>query len=253
MKKTILIVAAIVILAGASAVAYAVLRPPAEASQPISAVPLGTDSSAYPAKDNAPTAAPAVAYPAGATQVAPTNAAGETLLFQIVPEQSAVRFIINEVLSGSPKTVIGETNQVAGQIEVNLGDPSASRVGIIQVNARALTTDNEFRNRAIKNQILQSDTYEFVTFTPTSLSGMPASVAVGDTFTFQVTGDLTIRDVTKSITFDVEVTAVSETSLTGKASTAIQRADYGLVIPNVPNVAGVEETVKLEIDFTANR
>ena len=142
---------------------------------------------------------------------------GDTLLFQIVPEQSAVRFIINEVLSGSPKTVIGETNQVAGQIEVNLGDPSASRVGIIQVNARALTTDNEFRNRAIKNQILQSDTYEFVTFTPTSLSGMPASVAVGDTFTFQVTGDLTIRDVTKSIAFDVEVTAVSETSLTGKA------------------------------------
>jgi polyisoprenoid-binding protein YceI len=242
MKKTILIVAAIVILAGAGAVAYAVLRTPAEAKQPISAVPLGTKS---PAGSSA--------YPAGATQSVPTTTAGDTLLFQIVPEKSSVRFIINEVLGGSPNTVVGETNQVAGQIEVNLTDPSASRVGVIQVDARTLKTDNDFRNRAIKNQILQTDTYEFVTFTPTSLSGMPASVAVGDTFTFQVSGDLTIRNVTKRVIFYVEVTAVSETSLTGRATASVQRADYGLVIPNVPNVAGVDETVKLEIDFTAMR
>ena len=198
------------------------MRTPAEASQPISAVPLGTEcaaaASGYPAKISEPTSAPAAAYPAGATQSVPTTTAGDTLLFQIVPEKSAVRFIIHEVLAAPLKQSIGETNQVAGQIEVNLTDPSASRVGVIQVDARTLKTDNDFRNRAIKNQILQTDTYEFVTFTPTSLSGMPANVAVGDTFTFQVSGDLTIRDVTKSVTFDVEVTAVSETSLTGKAT-----------------------------------
>ena len=33
----------------------------------------------------------------------------------------------------------------------------------------------------------------------------------------------------------------------------IYAAVYRLVIQNVPNVAGVEETVKLEIDFTTNR
>lgn len=250
MKKTILIALAVIILLGASAVAYAVLRPPAEASQPISAVPLPTESgsAAYPdAASSNPTA-----YPAGAAAEAPTpSSSSGAELFQIIPEQSSVRFIIDEVLNGSPKTVIGETNQVAGQIEVNFSDPPASRVGEIQVNARTLVTDNNFRNRAIKNAILQTDTYEFVTFTPTSLAGLPASVQVGDTFTFQLTGDLTIREITKPVTFEVEVTVVSESSLTGKASTVIQRADYNLVIPEVPSVAGVSEEVRLEIDFTA--
>jgi polyisoprenoid-binding protein YceI len=249
MKKTILIVVAILFLAGAGAVAYAVLRPPAEASQPISAVPLATEPAGYPAGKS--TTDPA--YPAGQAQPETGTGAGAPFTFTIIPEQSSVRFIINEVLAGSPKTVIGETNQVGGQIQVNPENPSASQVGVIKVNARALTTDSDFRNRAIKNQILQTDTYEFVTFTPTSLNGMPDKVSVGDTFSFQVTGDLTIRDITTSVTFDVEVTAVSETSLTGKASTSVQRADYKLVIPNVPNVAGVEETVKLEIDFKATR
>ena len=252
MKKTILIALAVIILLGASAVAYAVLRPPAEASQPISAVPLPTEtvSAAYP--DSA--SANPTAYPAGAATEAPTPASSNgAVLFQIVPDQSSVRFIIDEVLNGSPKTVIGETNQVAGQIEVSFSDPPASRVGEIQVNARTLATDNNFRNRAIKNAILQTDAYEFVTFTPTSLAGLPASVQVGDTFTFQLTGDLTIREITKPVTFEVEVTVVSETSLTGKASTVIQRADYNLVIPEVPSVAGVSEEVRLEIDFGASQ
>jgi polyisoprenoid-binding protein YceI len=253
MKKTILIVAAIVILAGVGVVGYRVLRPPAEASQPISAAPLATQApgGAYPAEASAPQTE--AAYPASQEVSPASSASSEILLFQIVPAESSVRFIIDEILNGAPKTVIGETDQVAGQIEVNFSEPAASRVGQIQVNARTLTTDSSFRNRAINNAILQTDTYEFISFNPTSLSGLPASAAVGDTFTFQVSGDLTIRDITQSVTFEVEVTVVSETRLSGKASAVIQRADYKLVIPEVPSVAGVDEAVKLEIDFTASR
>jgi len=253
MKKTFLIVAAIVILSGAAAVAYSVLRSPAEASQPITAAPLATDApgAAYPAEVSQPEAAPA--YPVGQAATAPAASTSDALLFQIVPTESSVRFIIDEILNGSPKTVIGETDQVAGQIEVNFAEPAASRVGQIQVNARTLTTDSNFRNRAINNAILQTGSYEFITFNPNSLSGLPASATVGDTFTFQVTGDLTIRDITQMVTFEVEITVVSESRLSGKASATIQRADYKLVIPEVPSVAGVDEAVKLEIDFTAVR
>jgi polyisoprenoid-binding protein YceI len=123
---------------------------------------------------------------------------------------------------------------------------------VLQINARTLVTDNSFRNRAINNQILDTGTYEFITFTPTAINGLPDSVNVGDTVTFTIVGDLTIRDITTEVTFDVEAAAVSDTQISGTASTLITREAYDLVIPSVPQVANVEEEVELYIDFVAN-
>ncbi len=170
---------------------------------------------------------------------------------QIVQEESEARFIIDEVLNNAPKTVVGTTNQVAGEIAVDPQDPTQSRVGILQVNARSLTSDSEFRNRAIKNEILQTDQYEFITFTPTDIVGLPESGAVGESYTFQIVGDLTIRDVTREVAFDVTVTPTSETRLEGTADTTIRYADYGITIPQVRQVASVDEDVRLEVDFVA--
>jgi polyisoprenoid-binding protein YceI len=109
------------------------------------------------------------------------------------------------------------------------------------------------RNRTIRGQILQSaqDQYEFINFQPTALSGLPASVTMGEPFSFQITGDLTIRDITKPVTFDVTVTPKSETEISGTAKTTVQRGDFNLIIPNVPMVANVSEAVQLQIDFVA--
>ena len=45
---------------------------------------------------------------------------------------------------------------------------------------------------------------------------------------------------------------MSETQVAGTASTLVNRVDYDLIIPSVPNVANVEEEVELYIDFVAN-
>jgi polyisoprenoid-binding protein YceI len=118
-------------------------------------------------------------------------------------------------------------------------------------NARTLETDNNFRNRAIRNRILQTDDYEFITFSPTALTGLPDSVKFGETVTFQIVGELTIREITQEATFEATVTAVSAIELTGTAVATVQRADYELVIPEVEGVADVDEAVTLEIDFAA--
>jgi len=39
----------------------------------------------------------------------------------------------------------------------------------------------------------------------------------------------------------------------GRATATVRRADFGLTIPSVPQVAGVSEDVLLEFDFTAVR
>jgi len=247
-------------------------------SATLEAIPLETQAAGVATTEPAavePTAAPAEATTAPAeattapaeattapeaTAETPTEAptevssapAGTAQVFTIDSTASQVRFQLDEELRGSPTTVVGTTDQVAGQLSVNLADLSQTQVGIIQINARTLATDNNFRNRAINNEILDTGDFEFITFTPTAVEGLPASATVGQAISFSLVGDLTIRDVTQPATFTVEATAVSETQIVGTATAIVNRADFGLQIPSVPNVANVEEEVELYIDFTAN-
>lgn len=188
---------------------------------------------------------------------APTLAAnsGTQKVYRIDPEQSEVRFTLDEKLMGRPTTVVGKTNQIAGDILVDPANPAKSTIGEIRINSRSLATDNEMRNRTIRGQILQSslDKFEFIVFKPTSITGLPDSVTPGQPVNIKVTGDLTIREVTKPVTFDATVTLFTDGSerIEGTATTVVQRADFDLQIPNVPSVADVTEEVKLDMDFKA--
>jgi polyisoprenoid-binding protein YceI len=168
-------------------------------------------------------------------------------------EGSQARFYIQEVLLGNDKTVEGVTSDVTGDIQFDLASPSTTTVGIITINARDITTDDNRRNGQIQNRILESvkDEYQYITFEPTSMTGLPETAAVGDTFNVQMTGNLTIHGTTLEKTFDVAVTVASETQLTGLGSTTITHQEYELSIPRVPLVARVEDEVKLEIEFNA--
>ena len=174
--------------------------------------------------------------------------------FRIVPEQSRVTFTLEEDLRGARTTVIGSTSEVAGSIMVNSGSPAASSVGAIVINARTLETDNSFRNRALRSAILQSaqDDYEFIVFTPQSLSNFSAEIIdIGETITFDITGDLRIVEVTRTVTFSATVTLDSPTRISGSAAANVLYADFNLVIPQVPGVANVTDDVKLDIHFVA--
>jgi len=163
------------------------------------------------------------------------------------------RFLIDEILRGSPNTVTGTTSQVTGEITIDLGSPGRTLLGPIQVEAGSLATDSSLRDRAIRNFILQTSAFPQIIFTPTSLEGLPTTASVGGTFAFSITGNLTVRDVTRPVTFEVTLTAETGDRLTGLASTAILRSGYGLTIPSVPSVADVSQEVGLELEFTAVR
>lgn len=193
-------------------------------------------------------AAPAEAEAANQTA---EQAASAPIIFEIVPSESEARFVINEVLRRTPTTVVGVTDQVAGQFAVFPNDLSNVKLGPIQVNARTLATDDNFRNRAIKNRILLTDRYEFVTFTPTAVTGLPENGTVGETYTFQIRGDLTITDITRPVTFEVTATPLSETRIEATASTTVLYRDFKLAIPHAPGVDAVEDEVRLELKFVA--
>lgn len=233
-RKTIFILLALVLVIAVGGVFLydAVLGETEEATEPITALPLEVDT-------------------AEQSQTAETTTSGGTTIYAISQDNSEVTFTMSEILRGAPTTVIGATSQVAGEIAVDLNDLSTAQVGAIQINARTLETDEDRRNQAIRNRILFTDNYEFITFTPTEIIGLSGSAVPGQPVSFQITGDLTIRDMTQPITFEVTAQVDENGHLIGSAVTTINRADFDLSIPSVPFVAEVSEEVELALNFTA--
>ncbi len=185
---------------------------------------------------------------------APTLRPGQgQTVFTIDPSISSASFEIREVLFGNPNFVLGKTNQVTGQIFINTSDPSKSQMGPIRVDVSTLATDSDMRNHTMQTRILETGdpANQYATFTATSFKGLPATFTVGQLLHFQVTGDLTIHQVTKVETFNLVFTANSDKQITGSASATVRYEDFNLAIPNVPSVTNVSDTVVLTLNFTA--
>lgn len=172
------------------------------------------------------------------------------IVFELTGESRAT-FTLQEDLRGQRTTVVGTTSNVVGQLVVDPADPSTAQLGEIIINARTLETDSAFRDRAIRGQILESadDRFEFIRFTPTSIDGLPTEPA--ESYTFTVTGDLTIRETTQPVTFEVTIEEAGAAGVVGTATAQVLREDFDLVIPSVPSVANVTEEVDLELFFVA--
>jgi polyisoprenoid-binding protein YceI len=196
----------------------------------------------------------------GTTEPAPTASSGDggqatpaagPTEFELTDETVAV-FELDEELGGTPTLVVGTSDTVLGRISLDPADLSATEIGTILVNARAFTTDESLRNRAIRGVILDTDAFEFVEFAPTGIEGLDGAAAVGDGLAFTVTGDLTVRDVTREAVFDVTATLVADDRIEGVATTTVLRSDYGIAIPSVPRVANVSDEVALRLEFVAS-
>ncbi len=66
-----------------------------------------------------------------------------------------------------------------------------------------------------------------------------------------MTGDLTIKGTTRSVTFDVDASWPQQDRIEGTATATVDRTAFGIFIPNAPGVAGVSEEVTLTLDFVA--
>lgn len=190
---------------------------------------------------------------AQATQLAPAAGAAT---YTFIPGETVARFVIDEVLAGNPKTVVGETAAVTGELTLDFAAPQQVSLGTIEVDLSDLETDSGFRNRAIQEAILQTgkEGNQFATFTATQIEGLPETVTPGMSYELKITGDLTIKGTTRQVTFEAVVTPVSADRIEGTATLTIPYADFGVDIPFLPpQVASVKDLVRLEIDFAAAR
>ena len=145
--------------------------------------------------------------------------------------------------------VRGTFTEFAGTIVV-AEDPRASTVEF-QAKAATITTGTPDRDAHLRSpDFLDAEQYPSVTFVSTSVAPNGQG--------WKLTGDLTIRDISRPVTFDMtyEGTATDPYGNTKAAFTAvgeIERKDWGLTW-NVPLEGGgvlVSDKFKLEFDVEA--
>ncbi len=180
----------------------------------------------------------------------PSGLEGQAI-FVLDPELSQARFIIGEILANQPNTVIGINNQVQGGGVFNFVEPALSTLDEFLIDSSGFETDSRMRDRAIRNFVLRSGQFPVISFQPIDIIGIPTEIVVGDTVSFEIVGQLTIREVTKEVTFEGVATMVAMDRVEGLAAATVLRSDFGLSIPSVPRVAGVDEEFTLEIEFVA--
>lgn len=170
----------------------------------------------------------------------------------IVPQESKAEFSLHEELRGKPTLVVGVTGDIAGNISITQ-NPASVTIGEIKINARTLKTDNDQRNGAIARLILKSEdpANEFIVFKTTGVSGLPSEIVTGAEFPFQITGDLTIKGVTKSVVFDAKGMMGADGTFSGSAQKLIAYKDFGITVPDLPFLAHVDDTVTLAVHIVA--
>ena len=230
--------------------------PPAIATQP--------PATAEPTAVTAPTAtATTVPTPVPAAATAPTpepTAAQSTESSEtaqgaavfILDEGTVARYKVEEVLARQGFFVAtGETSEVDGRIVFDAdGNVVADESGII-VQAASLKTNSDRRDGYVRERTLLTAQYPEIVFRPTSVEGLPSplSEASGE-INFTISGDLTIRDQTRPVTWDA--TAEFGDSVTGLAIIDINFEQFGMDKPSVAIVVSVEDTIRLELDFVGS-
>lgn len=209
-------------------------------------IQVDTDDSVYPPPF--PTATPLTSF--GTVYPAPE---GGLQTFKIIPGESKVSYEVGEVFLNQDNAfnlAIGITTEVNGEIVVDRDNPQNSSIGIVSVDISQFTSDNQRRDNAIRERFLQSAQFPIVEFTPNDIQGLPENYEEGQQISFQVTGDVTIRDVTKLATFDVTLVGNGDT-ISGEATTTILMSDYGFGPISIAGILNTEDEVNIKVMFVA--
>jgi polyisoprenoid-binding protein YceI len=200
-----------------------------------------------PVSDSA-TAATATAVPQSLADVPE----GQVYTFRVDPSQTSVEYAVDEVLFGNSQVTRGSTNEVQGEFQLRLVDGKPTIVmSDLQVDLRTLKSDNNLRDAAIQRQWLESAKYPYAVFVAKSVEGLPSDAVQGKSYAFKVTGDMTIRNITKEVTFEGTV-SVNGTTLTGEGTTQIYMKDFGFDPPEILGRFTVSDPATITIKGVAN-
>jgi polyisoprenoid-binding protein YceI len=218
----------------------------------LSIVALSLALAACGSTSQTPTTAPAAAAPTAAAAAQGAASVPGMRTFRIVPDQTEASYEVQEqfLRRDLPNQAIGKTNTVEGEFQFTLDGKPTGQVTKFTVDLRTLTSDESRRDNRIRRQWLESDKYPFAEFVSTEAQNLPASYTDGQEVAFKLVGNLTIREITRPVTFDVTGKLVGDT-VTGTATTQILMKDFGFDPPDIAGMLTVKDGVTIRVNFTA--
>lgn len=189
------------------------------------------------------------------------SGAGTT--FNVVTEESKVTYTVEEeFFSGAVERfgqvlgltdTVGETQSLSGFLTIDLdASPPQLVDGRLHVDLRTLTSDVSRRDSTIRDRFLESNRFPDAIFVPRAIENFPGSYTPGESVTFDLVGDMTIREITNEESFAVTATLDGE-RLTGTAVTDIFMVDYGFDPPAFANMFTVSDPATITVDLVAEQ
>ena len=148
--------------------------------------------------------------------------------------------------------VRGQFGAFTGTARIDEANPSASKVDL-SIDVASVETGSADRDGHLKSgDFFDAETYPTITFTSTNVER--------DGEDWNITGDLTIKDVTKPVTIEFEQTGSAvdpfgNTRVGFEGDVTVNRKDWGLTWNAALETGGVlvSEKIKLEFDVSAIR
>ena len=166
------------------------------------------------------------------------------MTWNIDTSHSEVTFAVRHMMIS---TVRGKFNTFGGTIDFNESDPTLSTIAV-SIDVASVDTRDEKRDGHLKSgDFFDAEKYPTLTFTSTKVEKLSDKRA-------RVTGDLTIKDVTRSVVLDVDYAGQARspwgtTSAGFSASTKINRKDFGLTWNAALETGGVLVSEKATLEF----
>ena len=178
------------------------------------------------------------------TTIAPTGT------YAIDPTHSRIGFVARHAMVTK---VRGSFNEFTGTGFFDADNPANSRAEVT-IQAASIDTRNADRDAHLRsNEFFDMETYPQITFVSTS-------VEPGGDGTYRVTGDLTIKGVTRPVTIEFEYTGSAvdpfgNQRIGFEGATVVNRKDWGITWNAALEAGGVlvSEKVTLEFEVSAIR
>jgi polyisoprenoid-binding protein YceI len=175
-------------------------------------------------------------------------------LFRLDPSQSEMRYQVDEHLleDNAFNSLVGRTNVLDGYIIVDFDHPENSKVCEMVVNISQMSSDNLQRDGIVRLRYLETTYYPEARFVPIELIGFPRNPREGESFNFQMAGDLTIKQTTAPETWKVSV-KLADDVIEGSAETVILMSTYEVGPISIAGFVETSDDLSLTFDFVATR
>lgn len=181
------------------------------------------------------------------------TSAPSSVVYTIVPGESQLQYEVGEVFlnqSNRFNVAIGVTTQVSGDIIIDLEKPPNSSLGAITADINQFKSDSNRRDNALRDRFIESARYPTVTFVATEIKGLPDTYQEGQEVQLQISGDLTIRETTRTVEFQTMVKLENGT-LSGLATTTILMSDFGFGPIDIAGILKTEDEALVTLNFVA--